>query len=67
MLDKSLLGRRILNFAIFYFVTLQDIRLSTHKQTEAANLRPAFRPTQTTKRVVGRALTDKRYRKSTYR
>jgi len=65
MLDKSLPGRRILNFAIFS-VTLHDIRLSTHKQTEAANLRPAFRPTQTTKRVIRRVLTDKCYTKGTY-
>jgi hypothetical protein len=61
MLDKSLLGRRILNFAIFYFVTLNDdTQLSTHQQTEAANLRTAFGPTQTTKRVTRKVLTDKK-------
>ena len=67
MLGKSLISCRILNFAIFYFVTIHDIRLSTHKQREAANLRRAFAPTQTAKRVAGRVLTDKCYKKGTYR
>jgi hypothetical protein len=67
MLEKSLLGRRILNFAILHFVTFYDTRLSAHKQTETAKLRPAFGPTHSTKLVTGRVLIDKCYRKGTYR